>query len=91
MPRKYVKKNVQKKFSEYDFKLAYEAVNNGCPIREASETFGVPYTTLNSHVNNQVLYSHKGRPTKFTETEESHLVQAALVLQVKKTFISFLF
>jgi hypothetical protein len=87
MPRKYTKKNIKKKYSEYDFKLAIEAFTNGFTIREASRTFHIPYTTLNSHVNNLLLYDRVGRPTKFTKEEEDCLVQAAVVLQVKNFFI----
>jgi response regulator of citrate/malate metabolism len=83
MPRKYIKKNLRKQYSENDFKLAVEAVSHGFSIREATIRFHVPYTTLNSHVNNYVLYDYIGRPTKFTKEEEGYLEQAALVLQVK--------
>ncbi|CAF4904409.1 unnamed protein product, partial [Rotaria socialis] len=57
-----------------------EAVTSGSSIREASNTFLVPYTTLNSHVNNEVLYDQVGRPTKFSIEEEVYLEQAVLAL-----------
>ena len=89
MPRKYIKKKI-KRYSEYDFKLAIEAVKNGSSIREAANTFSVPYTTLNSHINDKVLYDEMGRPTKFTKEEEGYLKQASIVLQVKQPmFVSF--
>ncbi|CAF4170030.1 unnamed protein product, partial [Rotaria sordida] len=66
---------------DHDFQLAIESVSNGSSIREAANAFHVPYTTLNSHVNNEVLYDQVGRPTKFTKEEECYLKQAALVLQ----------
>lgn len=90
MPSKYMKKDVKKKYSENDFKLAMEAVTNGSSIRDASNTFHVPYTTLNSHVNNLHLYEQVGRPTKFSKEEEGCLEQAALALQVQNFFIFFL-
>jgi hypothetical protein len=83
MPRKYIKKNLNKNYSENDFKLAIEFVHSGSSIREAANRYAVPYTTLNSHVNSNVLYDHVGRPTKFTKEEEGYIEQAALVLQVK--------
>ncbi|CAF4033684.1 unnamed protein product, partial [Rotaria sp. Silwood2] len=58
-----------------------ESVASGCSIRDAANTFNVPYTTLNSHVNTLVLYEEVGRPTKFTKLEEEYLEQAALILQ----------
>ncbi|CAF4002069.1 unnamed protein product [Rotaria sordida] len=90
MTRKYIEKTI-KKYSDHDFQLANESVCNDCSIREAVNTFHVPYTTLNSHVNNEVLYDQVSRPTKFTKEEESYLKQAALVLQEKQLLlISFL-
>lgn len=86
MPRKYLKKNARKRYDENNFKLAIEAVSSGCSIREATIRFHVPYTTLNSHVNNYVLYDRIGRPTKFTTEEERCLEQAALLLQVRQFF-----
>lgn len=82
MTRKCVKKNVRKKYTEHAFQLALQCVNNGSSIREAAETFRVPYTTLNSHVNNEITYDKIGRPTKFNVEEEGHLEQTALALQV---------
>jgi hypothetical protein len=92
MTRKYTKKRINK-YTDHDFKLALELVNNGSSIREASIKNHVPYTTLNSHVNNLVLYDQVGRPTKFTQEEEGHLEQAALVLQVKQfvVLVSFFY
>jgi hypothetical protein len=84
MPRKYIKKNIKKRYNQTDLKLAVELVSNGSSIREASNTYHVPYTTLNSHVNGFVIYDEPGRPTKFTKEEEYYLEQAALALQVKK-------
>jgi len=72
-----------------DFQLAVEYVSNRGSIREAANTYLVPYTTLNSHVNNEFLYDQVGRPTKFYKEEEGYLEQAALVLQVKQIFFSF--
>lgn len=83
MPRKYIRKKLTKKYSENDLKLAVEAVDNGLSIRKSSNKFHVPYTTLNSHVNEYVLYDRPGRPTKFTTEEELCLEQSALVLQVR--------
>jgi helix-turn-helix, Psq domain len=82
MPRNYVKKNARRKYTDADFKSAIEAVINGSSIRQASNTYRVPYTTLNSHVNERVVNDQIGRPTKFTSEEESCLEQAVLVLQV---------
>ncbi|CAF4189075.1 unnamed protein product, partial [Rotaria sordida] len=81
MPRTYIKKDVKKKYNDNDFELAIEAIENGCSIREASNNFNVPYTTLNSHSNRLVLYDNVGRPSKFTKEEEVCLEQAALALQ----------
>lgn len=82
MPRKYVKKNVTKKYSNHELQLAVDSALRGASVREASTVFHVPYTTLNSHVNNEVLYNQVGRPTKFSCEEEICLEQAALALQV---------
>ncbi|CAF3853356.1 unnamed protein product [Rotaria sp. Silwood1] len=81
MPRTYIKKDVKKKYNDNNLELAIEAVENGCSIREASNNFNVPYTTLNSHSNSLVLYDNVGRPSKFTKEEEVCLEQAALALQ----------
>ena len=83
MTRKYTKKNVRKKYGDNNFKLAIKAIANGCSIREASRTFNIPYTTLNSHANHIVLYDNIGRPSKFSKEEEYNLEQAALTLQVR--------
>lgn len=82
MPRKYVKKNINKNYDDNTFKIAIEAVARGTSIREASTNYNVPYTTLNSHVNSEVLYDQVGRPTKFSNKEEKYLEEAALALQV---------
>ena len=82
MPRKYIKKNIKKNYSNNTLTLAVEAIERGCSIREASITYHVPYTTLNSHVNNELLYDQAGRPTKFSTEEERYLEEAALALQV---------
>ncbi|CAF3851980.1 unnamed protein product, partial [Rotaria sp. Silwood1] len=81
MPRIYKKKNKKKNYSDEKFKLAIDAVANGDSIRAASAYYKVPYTTLNSHSNNLVLYHHVGRPPKFDKEEELCLEQAALALQ----------
>lgn len=88
MTRKYIRKGVSKKYSDSDFKLAMEAVMTGSSIREASDKFHVPYTTLHSHVNENVLYKHSGRPPIFSVEEELCLEQSALILQVRIGFIS---
>ena len=86
MPRKYIRKRPIKKYTDNEFKLAIESVTNGRSIRKSSNKFHVPYTTLNSHVNKQVLYDHPGRPTKFTKEEELCLEQSAFILQVRDDF-----
>ena len=68
-----------------------KSVANGLSIRESSTKCHVPYTTLNSHVNNQVVCHYPGCPTKFTEEEEICLEQSALVLQVREVFSLSLF
>ncbi|CAF3166771.1 unnamed protein product [Rotaria sp. Silwood2] len=78
-----------KKYSDEKFKLAIDAVANGDSIRAASAYYKVPYTTLNSHSNNLVLYHHVGRPPKFDKEEELCLEQAALALQVRMPLILF--
>ena len=87
MPGKYVRKRV-KKYNELDFKVAIESIARGLPIREASATFNIPSTTLNSYANNYVLHDRIGRPTKFTVDEELHLEQAAVALQVSESNIN---
>lgn len=82
MPRKYIPKRVAKEYTESDLKSAIESANNGLSIREAAAKFHVPYTTLNSHVNQYVVQNHPGRPCKFSEIEEICLEEAALALQV---------
>ena len=88
MTRKYIKKRI-KNYCDNNFQLAIESVSNGSSIGDAANSFHVPYTTLNSHVNNEVLYDQVGRSTKFTKEEEGHLKQAAPVLQVKQ--VDFVF
>lgn len=87
MPRKYIKKNSYKKYSDTNFQLAIESVKKGNSIRDAAKRFLVPYTTLNTHINCENLYSRPGCPTKFNQEEEDNLEQAAILLQV----IDFLF
>jgi hypothetical protein len=82
MPRKYVKKDITKKYTVDKFTSALEAVSEGLSIRQAAKDFGVPYTTLCSHAGGNVLYKRVGRPTKFSDLEESHLEQSAMILQV---------
>ncbi len=89
MPRIYKKKNIERNYSDEDFKLAMDAVANGDSIRAASANHNVPYTTLYSHSNNLVLYHHVGRPPKFDKEEELCLEQAALALQVRMLLILF--
>lgn len=79
---KICQKNTRKRYDENNLKLDIEAVSSGSSIREATMRFRILYTTLNSHVNNYVLYDRIGRPTKFTTEEERYLEQAALLLQV---------
>ena len=55
MTRKFIKKNARRQYSESNLKRAIEAVESGSSIREAAKTFQVPYTTLNRHVNNDVV------------------------------------
>ncbi|CAF2101882.1 unnamed protein product [Rotaria magnacalcarata] len=64
-----------------------EAVTSGSSIPEASNTFLVPYATLNSHVNNEVLYDQVGRPTKFS-MEDVYLEQAVLAFQKRAALTS---
>ncbi|CAF3990586.1 unnamed protein product, partial [Rotaria sordida] len=79
MTRKYIEKTI-KKYSDHDFQLANESVCNDCSIREAVNTFHVPYTTLNSHVNNEVLYDQSwGIPLTIDE-----------FLNLSKEYASFL-
>jgi len=61
-----------------------KAIQNGVSIRQAAKDFRVTYTTLCSHAGAHVIYERIGRPTKFTDIEESHLVEAVLGLQVRK-------
>ncbi len=82
MPRKYIKKNSYKKYSESNFQLAIESVGKGSSIREAANSFLVSYTTLNIHINRENLYNRVGRPTTFRHEEEDNLEQAAILLQV---------
>lgn len=86
MPRKYIKKNSYKKYSESDFQSAIESIQNGYSIRETAEKFSIPYTTLNLHANCEIVHKHAGRPTKFSEDEEDNLEQAAVLLQVMLLF-----
>ncbi|CAF4101540.1 unnamed protein product [Rotaria magnacalcarata] len=58
-----------------------EAITSERSIREASNSFLVPYTTLNSHANNEVLYGQVGRPIKFSMEEEVYLEQTVVALQ----------
>lgn len=82
MPRKYIKKNKPKTYNNHDLMLAIDSVTHGYSIREAAVKYHIPYTTLNSHINNEFLHDKVGRPTKFSEEEENCLEQAAIVLQV---------
>lgn len=87
MPRKYIRKRLTKTYTAGDLKSAVESVNNGASIRETANEFRIPYTTLNSHVNQFVVYPHPGRPTKFTDEEELCLEESALILQVRDDFV----
>jgi hypothetical protein len=89
MPRTYKKKCTKRTYSNKDLKLALDAVANGESIRQASKNFKIPYTTLNSHSNDLVLYHNIGRPPNFDEEEELCLEQAALVLQVRRLLFPF--
>ncbi|CAF3192699.1 unnamed protein product, partial [Rotaria sp. Silwood2] len=87
MPRKYIKKN-ERKYSNAKFEQAMNAIKNGLSIRQAAKDFHVPYTTLCTHTAGHVIYERIGRPTKFTDVEESHLAQSVLALQVKPVSIN---
>ena len=86
MPRKYIRKRLNKKYNEKDMKIAVEAVSKGLHVRESSNMFHIPYTTLNRHVNNDFVYDRSGRPTKFTTEEELCLEESALALQARDDF-----
>jgi len=83
MPRKYIRKDSYKKYSESDFQLAIELVEKGSSMRDTAKRFLVLYTTLNTHINCQNLYNRADRPTKFNqEEEEDNLEQTALVKDI---------
>lgn len=87
MSRKYVGQGVPKGYTEKELKLAIESAANGLlSIREAAAKFHIPYTTFNSHVHQNVVHNHPGRPRKFNESEEICLEEAALALQVMMMF-----
>ena len=88
MPRKYIKRSVRK-YSNVEINLAIEAIENGLSVRQAAKDFHVPYTTVRTHATGNVIYERIGRPTKFTNIEEFHLVQAVLALQVGRSFYFF--
>lgn len=82
MPRRYVKKNLVRKYNENDISMALQSIAEGSSIRKAANLFHVPFTTLYRHSNGEIMYKTLGRPTKFSAVEEMHLVQAAICLQV---------
>ena len=84
MPKQYIRKKPVLKYSAVDLKSAVESVQDGASIRETAKKFHIPYTTLHSHLNEEVTYDRAGRPTKFNKDEETCLVESALTLQVRK-------
>ncbi|CAF0978645.1 unnamed protein product [Adineta steineri] len=68
-----------------------DAVENSDLIRAAFVYYHVPYTTLDCHSNNLVLYHQVGRPPKFNKEEELCLGQAALALQGDFLLFSMIF
>ena len=83
MPRKYIRKTSIKSYTEKDLNSAVELIKDGCSIREAGKKFRVPYTTLQSHFTESVLFKQAGRPTKFTSDEEICLEESVLLFQVR--------
>ena len=87
MPRRYIKKNCPKKYSDADLALALAAIIEGASTRQSSKQFHVPYATLHRHGCGELLHEGRGRPTKFSPVEESHLEQTAIALQVVVSYL----
>lgn len=81
MPRNYKKKLGRDGKLNYEKRYiinAVEAVRSGMPIRQASETYAVPYTTLQNRVRKTYLTDQIGRPTALSEGQENRLIEGLL-------------
>ncbi|XP_066587813.1 uncharacterized protein [Prorops nasuta] len=73
---KMKKKRIERNYNVQSIKEALDAIDKGKSYREASESFGVPKTTLYrfKKSDNPELNSKKGAPTVFTASEEENFV-----------------
>ena len=66
------KGNYRSKYTQEDFKLAVESIQDGMSVRKAAEEFNVPRTTLMDRLHNRTT-DKLGRPCELTEEEENLL------------------
>ncbi|CAF1554616.1 unnamed protein product [Didymodactylos carnosus] len=81
MPRTYVKKGQGSRYSNDDFQAALKEISEVSTIHAAAKKYKIPYSTLQLHSNSPPTHRYAGRPTRFTDLEETFLVGAATVLQ----------
>ena len=66
------KGNYRSKYTQEDFKLAIESIQDGVSVRKAAEEFNVPRTTLMDRLHNRTT-DKLGRPCELSEEEENLL------------------
>ncbi|CAF1343292.1 unnamed protein product, partial [Didymodactylos carnosus] len=91
MPRKYVRKHEEHRYSNDNFEAALQELSAGAQIRATANRYNIPYLTLQEHNSVQVSRRGAGRSTHFTEMEESYLVKAVTVLQQLRKCFLFIF
>ena len=68
------KGNYRSKYTQEDFKLAMESIQDGMSVRKAAEEFNVPRVTLMDRLHNRTT-EKLGRPCELTEEEENLLAE----------------
>ena len=66
------KGNYRSKYTQEDFKLAMESIQDGMSVRKAAEEFNVPRVTLMDRLHNRTT-DKLGRPCELSEEEENLL------------------
>lgn len=74
MPRKYIRKTVDK-YSDASLQLALLEVEKGKSIYSAAQEFGIPYETLRKWVTNRPSHRGPGRGTYLSSDEEKCIVE----------------
>ena len=69
------KKGTEKKFSVDIIASALDAVDSGLTLREATNKFGIPKSTIHNKLTNKTaINARKCHPTVLTESEENEIV-----------------